>query len=98
MRTLLELLDTGRFWVKLSGPMRCTKSDPPYDAVTPIARKLIAHAPQRLVWGSDWPHVNMVGREMPNDGDLMDLLAEWAPDEALRKKILSDNPETLFRF
>lgn len=93
---LLRLLDTGRFWVKLSGPMRCTPGDFPYAPVTPIARALAAHAPHRLVWGSDWPHVNMNGRGMPNDGELFDLLADWVPDEAVRRQILVDNPRQLY--
>jgi len=95
-KTLLKLLDTGRVWIKLSGPMRCVAGDMPYAAVTPLARTLIAHAPERVVWGSDWPHVNMVGREMPNDGDLFDLLADWAPDAADRERILARNPAALY--
>jgi predicted TIM-barrel fold metal-dependent hydrolase len=59
---------------------------------------LVRHAPERLVWGSDWPHVNMNDRAMPNDGDLVDLLAEWVPDEAARKRILVDNAAALFGF
>ncbi|MGE0797661.1 MAG: amidohydrolase [Lautropia sp.] len=93
---LLRLLDTGRVWVKLSGPMRCTTEEPPYPSVTPIARALVAAAPQRLLWGSDWPHVNMNGRTMPNDGDLFDLLAEWVPDAAARRRILVDNPAAVY--
>jgi 2-pyrone-4,6-dicarboxylate lactonase len=95
---LLSLLDSGRVWVKLSGPMRCTGEDYPYAQVTPLARRLVAHAPERLLWGSDWPHVNMNERAMPNDGDLVDLLAEWVPSEATRKAILCDNPARLFGF
>ncbi|HVE07376.1 MAG TPA: amidohydrolase family protein [Paraburkholderia sp.] len=93
---LLKMLDTGRVWVKLSGPMRCTPGDFPYAPVTPLARALVAHAPQRLVWGSDWPHVNMNGRAMPNDGDLVDLLADWIDDEATLRMILVDNPQQLY--
>jgi 2-pyrone-4,6-dicarboxylate lactonase len=96
LQCLLRLLDTGKFWVKLSGPMRCTPGDFPYAAVTPIARVLVAHAPDRVVWGTDWPHVNMNGRGMPNDGDLFDLLAEWVPDEGTRRRILVDNPRRLY--
>ena len=91
-------LDSGSVWVKLSGPMRCTRADYPYPAVTPIARRLAGYAPERLVWGSDWPHVNMNGRAMPNDGDLLDLLADWAPQAATQKRILADNPARLFGF
>jgi predicted TIM-barrel fold metal-dependent hydrolase len=98
MKTVLRMLDTGRVWVKLSGPMRCTADDMPYAAVTPLARALVAHAPERLVWGSDWPHVNLDGRAMPNDGDLFDLLAEWVPDERTRNRILVDNPNRLYGF
>ena len=97
-RTLLRMLDGGRTWVRLSGPMRCTGEEFPYPSVTPIARALVAHAPERLVWGSDWPHVNMQGRIMPNDGDLLDLLLDWAPDEAVRNRILSDSARMLYGF
>jgi 2-pyrone-4,6-dicarboxylate lactonase len=97
-KTVLRMLDTGRVWVKLSGPMRCTAQNCPYPEVTPLAHALVRHAPERLVWGTDWPHVNLDGREMPNDGDLVDLLAEWVPDEATRHRILVDNPCTLYGF
>ena len=59
-------------------------------------RALVAANPERLLWGSDWPHVNMNGRAMPNDGDLFDLLADWVPDEAVRRRILVDNPRALY--
>ncbi|RAI44247.1 amidohydrolase family protein [Rhodoplanes roseus] len=98
MRTLKRLLDTGRVWIKLSGPMRCVPGDFPYAAVTPIARALVAHAPERLVWGSDWPHLNMDGRGMPNDGDLVDLIPEWIEAPADRQRILVDNPARLYGF
>ena len=96
VKAVLRMLDTGRVWLKLSGPMRCTPGDFPYAPVTPLARALVAHAPQRLVWGSDWPHVNMNGRAMPNDGDLVDLLADWIDDEATLRMILVDNPQQLY--
>jgi predicted TIM-barrel fold metal-dependent hydrolase len=98
MKTVMKMLDTGRVWLKLSGPMRCTPGDFPYAPVTPLARALVRHAPERLVWGSDWPHVNMDGRGMPNDGDLLDLMLEWCPDEATRGRILVDNPKALYGF
>jgi 2-pyrone-4,6-dicarboxylate lactonase len=98
LRTLFTLLDSGRVWVKLSGPMRCTREDFPYARVTPLARQLIAHAPERLIWGSDWPHVNMNDRAMPNDGDLVDLLEKWVSSEKVLKKILVENPAELFGF
>ena len=95
---LLRMLDTGRVWVKLSGPMRCDPGDFPYASVSPLARALVAHAPERLLWGSDWPHVNMNGRHMPNDGDLFDLLADWVPDAAIRQQILVEHPRQLYGF
>ncbi len=97
-RRVMEMLDTGRVWVKLSGPMRCTLEEPPYPSVVPLAHALIAHAPERMVWGSDWPHVNMNGRTMPNDGDLVDLVGTWMPDEATRTMILKDNAAALYGF
>jgi predicted TIM-barrel fold metal-dependent hydrolase len=95
---LMSLLDSGRVWVKLSGPMRCTREDFPYAKVTPLARRLVDHAPERLIWGSDWPHVNMNDRAMPNDGDLVDLLKEWFPSESALRRILCENPAALFGF
>jgi predicted TIM-barrel fold metal-dependent hydrolase len=93
---LLELLDTGRVWVKLSNPGFCTREDFPFAPMTPYARKLVAHAPDRVLWGSNWPHVMKMGRAMPNDGDLVDLIAEWAPDERLRQKLMVANPSALY--
>jgi 2-pyrone-4,6-dicarboxylate lactonase len=95
--TLLRMLDSGKVWLKLSGPMRCSDEDFPYAPMLPFARILLRHAPERLVWGSDWPHVQMNGRRMPNDGDLLDLFAEWVPDAATRLRILVGNPLTLYR-
>lgn len=97
-RTVLDLLDTGRFWVKLAAPMRCSALGFPYADLLPFARKLVEHAPERMVWGTDWPHPNLDGQAMPNDGGLLDLLGEWAPDEVRRNAILLDNPRTLYDF
>ncbi len=98
MTVLKRMLDTGRVWIKISGAMRCVPGDFPYAAVTPIARALVAHRPDRLVWGSDWPHVNMDGRGMPNDGDLVDQIPEWIETPALQRQILVDNPKRLYGF
>jgi predicted TIM-barrel fold metal-dependent hydrolase len=95
---LQRMLDSGRVWVKLSGPMRCSASDMPYAEVTPMAQALVAQHPERLLWGTDWPHVNMVGRAMPNDGDLLDLLPDWAPRPEDRQRILVDNPKQVYGF
>ena len=97
-RVVLDCLETGRCWVKLSGPMRFSQEPrPPYSDTVVFARTLIERNPDRVMWGSDWPHPDHF-EEMPNDGDLLDLLLDWAPDEALRKKILVDNPAELFGF
>jgi predicted TIM-barrel fold metal-dependent hydrolase len=94
---LLELMRDERCWVKISGAERLTADGPPpYDDVVPFARALIAAAPDRVLWGTDWPHPNV--RHMPDDGDLLDLLAAFAPDPAVRRRILVDNPETLYDF
>lgn len=94
---ILRLLDSGRVWVKLSGPMRAARDEEyPYPSMIPFAHALVAHAPERMLWGSDWPHVQMNGRIMPNDGALLDLLATWVPDPATRFRILADNPIALY--
>ena len=97
-QALLALVRGGRSWVKLSGAYRLSSQrTPPYADVAPLARALIAAAPERMLWASDWPHP-AIAMPMPNDGDLLDLLAEWAPDEATRRKILVDNPAALYGF
>lgn len=95
---LLKLLDGGQCWIKLTGPYRITsEADMPYADVVEPARKLIAHAPQRMIWGTDWPHV-MKKKPMANDGDMTDLLDQWMPDAATKKRILVDNPAALYGF
>ena len=94
-RTVLSLVRDGA-WVKLSGAYRLAAS-PPYAETTPLARALFEAAPDRCVWGSDWPHVAQWG-VMPNVGDLLDLLADWLPDDAARRRVLVDNPRRLYGF
>ena len=96
-KVLLEWMKDGRFWVKVCGAERVSSMGPPFTDAVPFARKLIAAAPDRVLWGTDWPHPN-VGKHMPNDGDLVDLFAQMAPDPALQKKILVDNPARLYGF
>jgi 2-pyrone-4,6-dicarboxylate lactonase len=94
---LLELMRDERAWVKISGAERQTADGtPPYDDVVPYAQALVAAAPDRILWGSDWPHPNV--RATPDDGDLIDFVAQVAPDEATRQKILVTNPERLYDF
>jgi predicted TIM-barrel fold metal-dependent hydrolase len=97
-RAVLKMLESGKVWVKLSGPMYCSKLEFPYADIVPFAHELVRHAPERLVWGSDWPHLHMGERAMPNDGDLLDLMLDWVPDPATRNRILADNPTALYRF
>jgi 2-pyrone-4,6-dicarboxylate lactonase len=93
---LLGLVRDGKAWVKLSGAERISAATaPPYDDVVAHARTLLEAGPDRCVWGSDWPHVMLPGA-MPKDGDLLDQLARWAPEEGLRRKILVDNPARLY--
>ncbi len=94
----LALLRDGYFWVKLTGPSRISAhGSVPYSDVAAMAKAVIAAAPDRVVWGSDWPHVMQV-KPMPNDGDLLDALAQWAPDAAQRRRILVDNAARLYGF
>jgi predicted TIM-barrel fold metal-dependent hydrolase len=95
MQLMLKLMADGA-WVKLSGAYRVSDA-PGYTDTVPFARALIEAAPDRCVWGSDWPHPAYWGT-MPNDGDLLDLLADWAPYEAVRNAILADNAHRLYGF
>ncbi|WP_439525267.1 amidohydrolase family protein, partial [Marivita sp.] len=94
---LKKLMDRGNVWVMLSLGEKITKSGPPYDDVVPLARELVAHAPERCVWASDWPHP-VSKQQPPNDADLLELFYRYVPDEALRKQILVENPARLFGF
>lgn len=96
-KAMLNLLEDGKAWVKLTAPYRLTLSEMPYPDVDATARMLVEQVPTRLLWGSDWPHT-FIKTGMPNDGDLMDLFARWVPDAALRKRILVDHPAELYDF
>jgi D-galactarolactone isomerase len=93
------LIDKGRTWVKLSGAYSNSKVGPPsYPEATKIAQAFVKAAPERMVWGSDWPHPSLPDNNKPDDALLFDLLSQWAPDEATRNRILVRNPETLYGF
>jgi 2-pyrone-4,6-dicarboxylate lactonase len=96
-RALLRLLDSGKAWVKTSGADRVSRQGPPFRDAVALAAGLVAHAPERVVWGTDFPHPNIVG-DAPDDGQLVDLLTEIAPDEAVRHRLLVSNPMELFGF
>jgi predicted TIM-barrel fold metal-dependent hydrolase len=107
--TLLNLVRTGKVYVKISAPYRSSTKAPDYPDVTPLAKALIAANPQRMLWGSDWPHpdsTQVPGRKFTDtaplwqidDGRVLNLLPLWAPDAALRKTILVENPAKLYGF
>ncbi len=93
---LLRLARLGHVWFKLIGPYRISARWPLYPDVAPLALALVAAAPDRCVWGTDWPHPNTA--YMPNDGELADALGEWLPDTETRRKVLVDNPGRLYGF
>jgi predicted TIM-barrel fold metal-dependent hydrolase len=95
-RTLVDLVRDGA-WVKLQGAFRTSTAGPPYADTVPFARALNAAAPDRCLWGSDWPHVATWG-PMPAIGDLLDLMADWVPDPERRRKLFVDNPQRLYGF
>jgi len=99
VRSLLRLLDTGRCWLKLSAPYLVSRAEAPgYDDVGRLARRLIAHAPERMLWASNWPHPSEPRDAMPDDRLLLETILGWAPDAATRRRILVDNPAELYGF
>ncbi len=106
---LLDLMRSGHVYVKISGAYRISESGPEFANVAPLARALVAANPDRIVWGTDWPHPNSdYGRGKPlttisppfpiDDGLLFSQMPKWVPDQTLRKKILVDNPARLYGF
>jgi predicted TIM-barrel fold metal-dependent hydrolase len=93
---VLECIDTGRCWVKLS-PRISKQETFPFSDVLPLVKTLAERAPNRLLWGSDWPHPQY-WRPMPSDSDLLDMMLDWVPNEAARKCIFVDNPIEAFGF
>jgi predicted TIM-barrel fold metal-dependent hydrolase len=91
---LLNLLKDGNCWLKLSAPYRIAKHRG-YDAVAPMAQKIIEAAPHKVIWGYDWPHIPDSTRDT---GELLNLLGAWTEDPALRQMILADNPARLFDY
>lgn len=104
---VLAMVKSGKAYVKISGAYRASANAPDYADVAPLAQALIAANPERLVWGSDWPHpdsaavpgrkpTDLAPAQPIDDGRVLNLLAEWAPDAAVRKLILADNPKRLY--
>lgn len=96
-RALLGLMEDPRFWVKLSGIDRITREGPPYADALPFARALVAGFGDRVLWGNDWPHPNHAG-PLPDERQLVELIAAMAPTEAAREALLVGNPQRLYRF
>jgi predicted TIM-barrel fold metal-dependent hydrolase len=96
MLTLLR--ETDHCYTKLASWYRLSDRGAPFDDIAPLARALIGARPDRIVWGSNWPHPILWDHPMPNDGDLLDQFMEWAGDAATRKLILVDNPARLYGF
>ena len=96
-RILIELMQRDeKCWVKICGSERVSSAGPPFTDAVPFARKIVETAPDRVIWGTDWPHPNV--KVMPNDGDLVDLIPLFAPETEFQQKILVDNPARLFEF
>ncbi|MBS1217966.1 MAG: 2-pyrone-4,6-dicarboxylate hydrolase [Proteobacteria bacterium] len=96
-QALRRLVQRDNCWAKIMGPYFISTNAPRYPEVTPLARALVAAAPDRIVWGTDWPHPGARAL-MPQDHVLADLLVEWVPDEAQRRRVLVDNPQRLYGF
>jgi 2-pyrone-4,6-dicarboxylate lactonase len=99
LRTLLDLVSGPSTYLKLHGANRFLTWGVPYGEIVKVAQALVARAPHHMLWGTDWPHSEVFEpRQMPNDADLLDMLLDYAPDAAVRKLILVDNPRALFDF
>lgn len=97
MDSLRRLLDTGRVYVKLSAPYITSRvGQPAYDDVDEVALALVRHAPERMLWGTDWPHPLVTTDPKPDDASMLDKLLLWAPDERVRQKILVENPTRVY--
>lgn len=94
---LLDLLESGKFWVKLSAPYETSKAGPPdYADVGTLARALAAANPDRCVWATNWPHPGM--NPVPSTAGMLDLLLDWTDSDDVRRRILVDNPGRLYGF
>jgi len=96
-KVLIDLLASGRCWVKVSALHRTSSEDAPWNDMRPLVEGVLEARPDRVVWGTDWPHVNQYD-SMQNDGDLLDAFAHWVSDEHLREQVLVHNPAVLYRF
>jgi 2-pyrone-4,6-dicarboxylate lactonase len=95
-RELIDLLKNSNIWVKVSGCERSSRQSSPWKDAIPFARKLVEEFPDRTLWGTDWPHPNL--KEIPDDGVMVDNIAQIAPSEKKRNALLVDNPARFYGF
>ena len=95
-RRLLDLVPLSHVWMKLSAPYRLSETFPDYPDARDFHDALVRANPERLIWGTDWPHPQIAAGLMPDDGHLVDLFNEWTPDARHRRRILVDTPARLF--
>ena len=95
-QALLKLVGDGHAHVKVSAPYRISKQYPDYPDARPLHEALVRANPERLMWGTDWPHPSIPAAVMPDEGHLLDLLFDWTPDAAVRRTILVETPQRLF--
>jgi predicted TIM-barrel fold metal-dependent hydrolase len=94
-QALINLMkDDEKCWVKVCGCERVSACGAPFLDAAPFARRIVETAPDRVIWGTDWPHPNV--KQMPNDGDLVDFMPLFAPEPELQKRILVENPGRLY--
>ncbi len=96
-QAFLRLMKGGRCWCKFTGAYRISAHDMPYPDITPLAHAITEANPNRVVWGTDWPHPKHEGA-MPNDGEMCNRLLDWIPDAATRDRVLAQNPAMLYGF
>jgi 2-pyrone-4,6-dicarboxylate lactonase len=96
-KILLNVARMDNCWIKICGAERISSNGPPFTDAVPFAQAILKIAPDRALWGTDWPHPN-IKKHMPNDGDLVDLIPQFMPDAALQRQVLVDNPQRLYGF
>jgi predicted TIM-barrel fold metal-dependent hydrolase len=96
-KILLNVARMDNCWIKICGAERISSKGPPFTDAVPFAQAILRVAPERALWGTDWPHPN-IKKHMPNDGDLVDLIPLFMPDAALQRRVLVDNPHRLYGF
>ena len=96
-QALVKLVGDGHAHVKVSAPYRVSTQYPDYADARALHEALVAANPERLIWGTDWPHPSIAAEVMPDDGHLLDLLFDWTPDEGVRRKILVETPAAVVR-